>query len=145
MVWVLVGVRGCVLRPTGHSLVTLFPCLCRLRTSHCIGSRQVTDLLSRAHTWVWAQRRLVALLSWVLALSGPTNWRRGWWRSLHRTEPGLRSGGLESKFGRGPRPWDRRVMGWYCLCLGYKRGVYFWGTQLGALIHESPCDLVWLV
>ena len=23
MVWVLVGVRGCVLRPTGHSLVTL--------------------------------------------------------------------------------------------------------------------------
>ena len=25
MVWVLVGVRGCVLRPTGHSLVTLLP------------------------------------------------------------------------------------------------------------------------
>ena len=24
MVWVLVGVRGCVLWPTGHSLVTLF-------------------------------------------------------------------------------------------------------------------------
>ena len=24
MVWVLVGVRGCVLRPTGHSLVILF-------------------------------------------------------------------------------------------------------------------------
>ena len=24
MVWVLVGVRGCVLRPIGHSLVTLF-------------------------------------------------------------------------------------------------------------------------
>ena len=24
MVWVLVGIRGCVLRPTGHSLVTLF-------------------------------------------------------------------------------------------------------------------------
>ena len=24
MVWVLVGVRGCVLRPTRHSLVTLF-------------------------------------------------------------------------------------------------------------------------
>ena len=25
--------------------------------------------------------------------------------------PGLRCGGLESKFGRGPRPLDRRVMG----------------------------------
>ena len=24
MVWVLVGVRGCVMRPTGHSVVTLF-------------------------------------------------------------------------------------------------------------------------
>ena len=25
-------------------------------------ARQVTDLLSRAHTWIWAQGRLVALL-----------------------------------------------------------------------------------
>ena len=31
----------------------------------------------------------------------------------------------ESKFGRGPRPLDRRVVGWSCLCLGYKRGVCF--------------------
>ena len=44
---------------------------------------------------------------------------------------GLRSGGLESKFGRGPRPHDRRVMGWSSMCLGYKRGVRFQGTQLG--------------
>ena len=35
--------------------------------------------------------------------------------------PGLRSEDLESKFGRGPRPYDRRVVGWSCLCLGYKR------------------------
>ena len=34
--------------------------------------------------------------------------------------PGLRSGGLESKFRWGPEPHDRRVMGWSCLCLGYK-------------------------
>ena len=39
--------------------------------------------------------------------------------------PGLRSGGLESKFGQGPGPRDRRVVGWSYLCLGYKRGVYF--------------------
>ena len=51
---------------------------------------------------------------------------------------GLRCGGLESKFGRRPRPHDRRVMGWSYLCLGYKRGMCFRGTQLGALIHESP-------
>ena len=36
MGWILVGVRSCVLRPTGHSLVTLFPCLCWLRTDRCI-------------------------------------------------------------------------------------------------------------
>ena len=59
--------------------------------------------------------------------------------------PGLRSGGLESKFRWGPRPRDRRVIGWSFLCLGYKRGVCFWGTQLGALIHESPGDPVRLV
>ena len=40
---------------------------------------------------------------------------------------------------------DRRVMGWSCLCLGYKWGMCFRGTQLGALIHESLGNLVWLV
>ena len=38
---------------------------------------------------------------------------------------GLRSEGLESKFGRRPGPHDRRVMGWSCLCLEYKRGMCF--------------------
>ena len=107
--------------------------------------RQVIDLLSRAHTRVWVQGRLVALLSWVPALSGPTDWRRGWLRSKHRTNLGLRSGGLEFKFGWGPGPHDRRVMGWSYLCLRYKWGVCFRGTQLGALIRESPGDPVRLV
>ena len=40
---------------------------------------------------------------------------------------------------------DRRVMGWSCLCLGYKRGMCFQGIQLGALIHELLGNLVWLV
>ena len=40
---------------------------------------------------------------------------------------------------------DRRVMGYSFLCLGYKRGMCFRGTQLGALIHESPGNLVRLV
>ena len=39
--------------------------------------------------------------------------------------PGLKCGGLESKFGRGPRPLDRSGMSWFRLCLGYKRGVCF--------------------
>ena len=36
----------------------------------------------------------VALLSWVLALSGPTDWRRGWWRSKHHTESRTQEWGL---------------------------------------------------
>ena len=34
--------------------------------------------------------------------------------------PGLNCGGMESKFGRGPRPRDRSGMGWSHLCRGYK-------------------------
>ena len=115
MVWVLVGVRGCVLRPTGHSLVTLFSYLCRLRTGVALDVRQVTDLLSRAHTWVWAQGRLVALLSWVPAFLDQLIGGGDGGGPCTALIPGLRSGGLESKFGWGPRPRDRRVMGWSCL------------------------------
>ena len=53
---------------------------------------------------------------------------------------GLRCGGLESKFEWGLGHLDRRVVGWSYLCLGYKQGVCFWGTQLGALIRESLAD-----
>ena len=59
--------------------------------------------------------------------------------------PGLRGGGLESQFGRGPGHPDKRVMGWSCLCLGYKRGMCFLGTELGALIRELPSNPVRLV
>ena len=51
---------------------------------------------------------------------------------------GLKCGGLESKFGRGPRPRDRSGMGWSRLCLGYKRGVCFGVPSWDILIHESP-------
>ena len=38
--------------------------------------------------------------------------------------PGLKCGGLESKFGRGSRPLDRSGVGW-SFVPGYKRGVCF--------------------
>ena len=47
------------------------------------------------HILVYGHRgRLVALLSWVPALSGPTNWRWGWWRSKHRTKSRIQEQGL---------------------------------------------------
>ena len=39
MVWVLVGVRGCVTMDTGHGLVTLLSLSGRLRIDRCISHR----------------------------------------------------------------------------------------------------------
>ena len=89
----------------GHGLVTLLSLSMSVkdRSLHK-PSRQVTDLLSRAHTWVWALGRLVALLSWVPSLSRPTvRVFFGGGGPCTALSPGLRGGGLESQFGRGPR------------------------------------------
>ena len=127
MGWVLVGVRGCVTVDAGHSLVTLLslPVSVKDRSLHK-SSRQVTDLLSRAHTWVWALARLVTLLLWVSALSGPTvRVIFGLGGPCTALSSGLEGGGLESQFGRGPGPHDRRVVGWSCLCLRSKQSMCF--------------------
>ena len=50
---------------------------------------------------------------------------------------GLRSEGLESKFGQGPRPHDRSGIGWSCLRLRYKRGVCFGVPSCDTLVRES--------
>ena len=71
---------------TGHSLVTpisltvsvkdqpLERSLCKSYREHTLG--------------YGALGRLIALLLWVSGLFGPTDLRRGWWRSLHRTKSG---------------------------------------------------------
>ena len=125
MVWVLVGVRGCVLRPTEHSLVTLFSCLCRLRTCHCNGC-QASHIYYPKYILGYGCREdlLLSCHGFRLFLDRLSGWFLGGGPST-ALSPGLRSGGLESKFGRGPGPCDRRVVGWFCLCLGYKRGVCF--------------------
>ena len=51
---------------------------------------------------------------------------------------GLRSGGLESKFGRGPKHPGQEGDGLVLLVPGVQAGRVFWGTQLGTLVHESP-------
>ena len=65
-------------------------------------ARQVTDLLSRAHTWVWAQGRLIALLSWIWLFSDRLIGGEDDGGLCTTLSPGLRMWGLESKFGRGP-------------------------------------------
>ena len=45
MVWILVDVRGCALRPTGHSLVTLFS------LSVSVKDRPLHWILRKSHTY----------------------------------------------------------------------------------------------
>ena len=79
----------------GHSLVTLFS------LSVSVKDRPLHWILVRSQTYyskhilLMGAGRLVALLSWVLALSEPTDWRRGWWRSKHHTKSGTQEWGLE--------------------------------------------------
>ena len=123
------GIGGCKrLYPaaTGHSLVTL------LSLSVSVKDRPLHWTLGKPQTYypehiLGYGRREGLLLScrgFRLFSARLIGGRDGGGLSTGLS-PGLRSGGLEAKFGRGPRPYDRRVMGWPCLYLGYKQGMCF--------------------
>ena len=120
MVWVLVGIVGCVPWPTGHSLVTFF----FLSVLHWILVRSQTYYPE--HILIYGSREgsLLSCRGFWLFLDRLIGGRDGGGLST-TLSLGLKYGGLESKFGQGPGPLDRRVVGWSCLCLGYKRGVCF--------------------
>ena len=126
MVRVLVGIRGCVPRPTGHSLVTLFSLSMSVkdRPLHCVLVKSQTYYPE--HILVYGSREdsLLSCRGFRLFLDRLIGGGDGEGLST-ALSLGLRSGGLESKFGRGPGPCDRRVMGWSYLCLGYKLGMCF--------------------
>ena len=77
MVRLLVGVTGCVPWPTGLSLVTLFSLFVSIK------DRPLLWMVARSQAFILSTYllmgagRLVTLLSWVSALSEPTNWRQG--------------------------------------------------------------------
>ena len=98
-------------------------------------ARQVIDLLSRAHTWVWAQGRPVALLLWIRLFPDRLIEGGDGGGPCTTLSLGLRSGGLESKFGLGPGHPGQESGGLVLLVPGVQAGVCFQGTQLGALIH----------
>ena len=120
MVRVLVGVIGCVPWPTGHSLVTLFSLSVSVKDYplHWIQVRSQTYY--HEHILVYGSREGLLLSCRGFRLFLDRLIRGGDGGGLSTAlSLGLRSGGLESKFGRGPRPCDKRVVGWSCLCLGY--------------------------
>ena len=94
MVWVLVGVRGCVAVDTGHSLVTLFFPVWSVkdRSLHMTLGRSQTYYPE--HLCMGAWKTCCSLVA-DPALSGPTIRVSFWWRrSLHRTESGTQGWGL---------------------------------------------------
>ena len=102
--------------------------------------------LSRAHTWVWVQGRLVALLSWIRLFPDRLSWFLfGGEGPCTALSSGLRGGDLESQFERGSRIPGQEGDGLILLVPWVQAGRVFLGTQLGALIRESPGDPVQLV
>ena len=100
MVRVLMGVRGCVTRPTGHSLVTLFS------LSMSVKDRPLHWILVKSQTYypehILVYGRLEDLLlscrasgSFPDRLSGFCFGGGGSYTAL---SPGFRGGGLESQF-----------------------------------------------
>ena len=77
MVWVLVDVTGCVLRPTGLTLVTLFSLFMSIKDHPLLWMIVRSQAYYPEHILAYGRGRLITLLSWVLALSGPTDWRWG--------------------------------------------------------------------
>jgi hypothetical protein len=104
---------------------------------------QVIDLLSWAHTCLWEWEGLLLsfhglqlFLDWLIR-SGDR------WGLSTALRPGLKCGGLESKFGWGPRTHDRSGMGWSHLCLGCKRGMFFLGYPAGHIDSRIAVSTWW--
>jgi hypothetical protein len=94
MVWVLVGVTGCVPRPRGIAWLHCFLCPCRLRTIHCMDPSQVTDLLSQAHTCLWEREDLLLFCHGLRLFPDRLIGGGNMWRSKHHFEAGPQVWGL---------------------------------------------------
>ena len=116
MVRVLVGVIGCVPRLMGHSLVTWFflSVSVKDRSLHWILVRSQTHYSEHIHVYGSREGSLLSYHGFWLFSNRLIGGGDG--ASLSTTlSPGLRCGGLESKFGQGPGPLDRSVVSWSCL------------------------------
>jgi hypothetical protein len=125
------GIGGCSqLCPaaTGHSWVALFPCLCQLRTIRCMDTGQVTNLLFRAHTYLWEREGLLLSYHGLRFFSdrligGGDRW------SKHHIEAGPQVWGLGVQVWMGT--WKPMIgverVGLAC-ALGASEVCVFWGT-----------------
>ena len=85
------------------------------------------------HTWVWAQGRLVALLSRIWLFLDRLIGGGDGGGPCTALSPGLRSGGLESKFGQGPGHPGQKSDGLVLLVPGVQVGHVFSGHPAGGI------------
>ena len=133
MVWVLVGVRGYVLRPTGHSSVTLFPCLCRLRTGRCISHRGKSQIYYPKHILGYGRREdsLLSYRGFQLFRDQLSGFCFGGGGPCTALSPGLRGRGLEFEFGWGPKTPGQEGDGFVLLMPWVQAGHVFSGYPAG--------------
>ena len=95
MVWVLVGVRGCVLWPTGHSLVALFSLSVLVKDRPLYWTLGKSQTYYPKHILRYGHREdlLLSCHGFHLFLDRLSGWFLGR-RSLHRTESGSQGRGL---------------------------------------------------
>ena len=102
MVWVLVGVRGYVLWPTRHSLVTLFS------LSVSVKDWPLHWMIGKSQTYY--PKHILGMCTWKTCYSlvmdfgsFRTDCHGGFWvrRSLHRTESGTQGRGLRVQVWTG--------------------------------------------
>jgi hypothetical protein len=88
LVWVLVGVIGCVPRPWDIAWLHCFRCPCRLRTIRCMDPGQVTYLLSWAHICLWEWEDLLLSYHGLRLFPDRLIGDGNRWRSKHHLEAG---------------------------------------------------------
>ena len=104
MVWVLVGVRSCVVAEVGYSLVTLFSLSGRLRTDRCISHRAKSQTYYPEHILGYGRLKdlLLSCRGFRLFPDRLSGFCFGGGGACTALSLRLRGEGLESQFGWGP-------------------------------------------
>ena len=129
-----------------HGLVTLLSLSVSIKDwSLHKPSRQITDLLSRPHTWVWVLGRLVALLSWIWLFLDRLIGGKDGGGPCTALSLGLKGWGLESQFGWRPGHPGQEGVGLVHLVSWVQAGRVFLGHLAGHIGSRIAAESVRLV
>ena len=110
-----------------------FPCLCQLRTGRCISHRGKSQTYYPEHILGYGRLEdlLLSCLGFRLFPDRRSGFLFGGGGPCTALSPGLRGGGLESQFGRGPRTLGQEGDGLVLLVPWVQVGRVFFGYLAG--------------